>query len=98
MDLGRADAVRDAVRAALPQRGVGTLDSFVFLFPSQTFALKAKRMLNAEGMRAKVVKTGRTRSGCTYGVAVAQSDFYTAKQKLYASGIPFEYNAGGGAS
>lgn len=56
---------------------------------SMTYAVKAKKCLLAAGIRAEIVKTARSASGCVYGVRIPYRSTYEAKAILNQCGIEF---------
>ena len=58
---------------------------------SATYAIKAKRVLNRNGVSAKPVKLDGTKSknGCTHGIEIFVQDFYNAVMILKNEDIEY---------
>jgi hypothetical protein len=59
-----------------------------FIMRSQTTAIKAKRLLSANGITSSSFKSASP-GGCAYVVSVASSDYPSAKSLLTHGGISF---------
>ena len=59
-----------------------------FIMLSQTTAIKAKRLLNANGISSNSFKS-TSPGGCTYVVSVAARDYASAHSVLTGGGISF---------
>ncbi len=59
---------------------------------SVTHAIKAKKLLSREGLRAKLIKTdaSKTAHGCAYGIEIPTKDFYTAVSILRSAGVYYQ--------
>ena len=60
-----------------------------FVLPSVTIALKAKKLLIAEGIDVTVIKRSSRDGGCSYGAAVPQKSSALAERILKIEGIPY---------
>ena len=65
-------------------------NSIVAAFGAMTTAIKAQRVLAAEGITAEVVTLSpkETRRGCAYGLAFTMADERTVRAALLAARIP----------
>ena len=62
---------------------------------SVTYALKVKKSLEREGIRATLVKvdSSKSKNGCTYGIKISNNNFYDAISVLRNYGIEYSvYN------
>lgn len=59
---------------------------------STTRTVRARRVLSAVSVYAKMVKTDSrgTDAGCTWGLKIDRQDIYTAQNALEAQGIRYE--------
>ena len=58
---------------------------------SVTYAIKVKKLLLRMNIEAKLIKvdTGRTNTGCTYGIKVSSNKFFDAVALLKQNGIEY---------
>ena len=54
------------------------MNTIIITFSSQTFAIKAKRLLERNGIRSDLLKinTEDMREGCTHGLRFLNSDYF----------------------
>ena len=65
---------------------------------SVTYAIKARRLLLNEGIKARTVKlTDTSGSGCLHGIIIPSSQFFDAVVILKKNGIAYSLLGGGGA-
>lgn len=58
-----------------------------------TYAIRARKILAALGIRARLVKSTRT-GGCTYGAEISAADLPRAAEALKKASIPYEWAQG----
>lgn len=65
----------------------------IFTIGSVTYAMKAKRALNAENISAKVIKTDNLKSsnGCAYGIEFDCTAAMSVAAVLRTKGIEYRY-------
>ena len=64
---------------------------------SVTYAIKARRLLLHEGIRARTVKlTEKAENGCVHGIIIPSSRFFDAVVILKKNGIAYSLFDGGG--
>lgn len=63
----------------------------VLIFVSMTEALKAKRLMNGNRIKARVIRLeGESDEGCKNGLIVENSSYYSAVDLLHKEGISFK--------
>ena len=67
-----------------------------FILSSVTYALKGKKILESEGIRVSLVKSGNIKElrGCGYGLTVSREQKDKAESLLISSGIRIISNTG----
>ena len=79
------------------QEGVLCLKTIIISVETVTNAIKARKHLNASGIRAKLVKLSPSLSekGCTHGLEIENNDTYSAVHILKGLGINYKiFNKG----
>ena len=63
--------------------------NYIFILSSVTYALKGKKSLEKEGIKASLVKSANVKElrGCGYGLKVSMTDKVRAEKILVANGI-----------
>lgn len=62
----------------------------IFKLGSVSNAARAKRVLNAKGIKVRITKTDGKEDGCTWGIAVGGRESQSAAVALRAEGIRYE--------
>ena len=59
---------------------------------SVTFAMKAKRLLESQGIPSPVIKLDsvKTENGCTHGIEIDYKNFLATVSLLKSKGIPYK--------
>ena len=67
------------------------MKSTVIIFPSLTYAMKVKKILDRKGIRSKVVKISSDSNGasCIYGVRVSYENYYDVIDMLIKNRIEY---------
>jgi hypothetical protein len=62
-----------------------------FIFASVTYAIKARKLLERNGIKSKLVKTlsNEKRQGCAYGLKFNSSEFYDTAKILRENNITY---------
>ena len=55
-----------------------------------TYALKAKKLLEREGVNASLVKLDSSEDGCTHGIKIYESNLYDSIAILKKMGIDYQ--------
>lgn len=73
------------------------MDNSIITLGSVTYAMKARRLLIREGIRARLVKVlpENTDNGCTHGLVIASARFFDAVVILKKHDIPYSVYRGG---
>lgn len=76
---------------SLRKEGVLRLDTSIFVFNSITLAVKAKKLLRASGIHAKLKKSDSLFGdiGCQYAIEVGSDDYFLAISILKNNNIPY---------
>ncbi len=63
----------------------------IILLNSNTYAIKAKKILAVKGITARVVKINRAQAstGCSFGIEINYVDYYGAIGELRENEIPY---------
>ncbi len=79
------------LRTAYARKEPKTLDNTTIIIGSVTYAVKARRLLAHDGIRARLIKLSRGESseGCTHGIEIPSSRFFDAVVILKEGGIPY---------
>ena len=62
----------------------------VFKVDTVSNAAKAKRLLQAQGIKSRITKTGITNNGCAWGIAISGKEAKEAARLLRLEGIRYE--------
>ena len=67
------------------------LNNAIVTVGTVTYAMKARKLLNRNGIRSKLVKldSSKTANGCTYGIEFPANDLYSAVCVLREAGISY---------
>ena len=66
------------------------MNAITVIFPTVTYAMKAKKQLARVGIHSKLIKIGDSASGgCTYALRAEVSSHYDLAYELKNSGIPY---------
>ena len=67
------------------------MKKIIITFASLTYAVKAKRLLEAIGIASRLVKvdSSYSREGCTHGIEIQYNNFMAAVHRLKTGGIPY---------
>lgn len=66
------------------------LNNIVITVGSVTYSIKLKRLFLREGISSSLIKLDTTGSGCTHGLVIAESDFYSAVAIMRNQNIKYE--------
>ena len=68
------------------------MKSIIVTVATVTYAIKLRRLLLRAGIRSKLVKVDSTNAenGCTHGIQINESDFYSAVVFMQNSGIEYK--------
>ena len=83
--------------AFLSRKEFRVLNTAILTVGSVTYAIKARKLLLRSGIRSKLVKVNENKSarGCSHGIEIDGSDFYSVVAVLRESGIPYSVYSGG---
>ena len=73
-------------------QGGMNLNTTIITVGSVTYAIKAKRILEREGVNASLVKidSSKNDNGCTHGIKIYESHLYDAVSILKRMGIEYQ--------
>ena len=68
------------------------IKNITLIFQSLTYAIKAQKKIRNSGITAEIIKlsTDNDEIGCTYGLNIPYTDYYTVIDVLKQSGIAFK--------
>lgn len=66
----------------------------IFSLQSATFAIKAKKLLNRNGVACRLIKLDGSKSpnGCTHGIEISAEDFFKVVMILKNASIEYYVN------
>ena len=75
-------------------KGRAAMEQCILTVGTVTYAIRARKLLSALGIRARLVKgtRGGGMGGCTYGVEIASADLNTSTKALTQAGISYEWS------
>ncbi len=66
------------------------MNEVVIILQSETFAIKAKKILKQLKIPARVVNITSKKGGCQRGIEIPSKDFFTALSALRENGIEYQ--------
>ena len=71
------------------------MEQCVLTIGTVTGAIRARKLLGAAGIAARLIKrTGKQSGGCAYGLEIRAADMQRAMHALKEGGISFEWSRG----